>query len=244
MLIIGIAVVVSCSASLAFWIISSRSLNASKKSASPQSDHAFTTPVNSVISGEMFIRTKGGDTVKLTGQEIQFYPEKVISDAFANAKASAASNAPSFDAEIKKWRAFKEDVEKLMNEKIQLTLAIDPELASMIDESTDYLSGLEMAKSAWPHASYVFTFFPEAEHKTRTNSDAKFTIKLPPGKWVAVANASRQIGTKEQEERYYWAVLLNPNQNTLLDNSNLVTSQSEESAFHLDLGYFKLKQLK
>jgi hypothetical protein len=212
-------------------------LTACNKSKPPEV--ADTKPENVVVSGEMFIRTKGGDTVKLSGQEVQFYSKEVILEAMASAKASADTEVPPFDEQIQKRSTQAEDLNKLMNESIKVNLSIDPEIESMIKELKAYLNGLNEAKSAWPHASYVFTFFPKTEHKTRTNSDAKFEIELPPGKWVAVAEASRQVGS--DEERYYWTVLMNPKQNTLLDNSNLVTSKSEESVIHLNLGHFKLK---
>lgn len=212
-------------------------LTACNKSKPPEV--AETKPENIIVSGEMFIRTKGGDTIKLSGQEVQFYSEDVIAEAVASAKASADADAPPFDEQIQKWTAMGQDLDKLMSESIKVTLAIDPEIESMLKENKAYLNGLKEAKAAWPHASYVFTFFPKAEHKTRTNSDAKFEIELPPGKWVAVAEASRQVGS--DDERYYWTVLLKPNQSTLLDNSNLVTSNSEESVLHLTLGHFKLK---
>lgn len=196
-------------------------------------------PDNSVFTGEMFIRTKGGDTIKLSGQEIRFYPEDTILEAIENANASAAADTPPFDAQIQKWTKILEDENKLMSESIKLTLSIDRELESMINESKAYLDGLKKAKNAWPHASYVFTFLPQAEHKTRTNSDAKFEITLPSGKWVAVAEASRQVGS--DDEQYFWAVRLSPDRSSLLDNSNLVTADSDESVISLSLSHFNLK---
>lgn len=214
------------------------SLTACKESKSPEPAEVK-APESSVFSGEMFIRTKGGDTVKLSGQEIRFYLEDTILEAVERSKESAAADAPSFDAQIQKWTKIQEDENKLMDESIKLTLSIDRELESMINESKAYLKGLKEAKNAWPHASYVFTHFPQAEYKTRTNSDAKFEITLPSGKWVAVAEASRQVGS--DEEMYFWAVRLSPDRSSLLDNSNLVTADSDESVISLSLSHFKVK---
>jgi hypothetical protein len=216
-------------------------LTACKKTETPPAANSTAAPVSSTVSGEVFIRTNGGETVKLTGQEVLFYPEDVIANAYVKAKESAVSDAPPFDVEIEKGTKSAAEINGLIHKGIALTQSIDPELQSMHKKQMSDVLALKQAKEDWPSASYVFTYFPKPEQRTRTNSDGKFTITLPPGKWVAVAEASRQTGEKDQEEHYYWAVLLNSNPSVMLDNTNLVTTNSEESAIHLDLGYFKLK---
>ena len=81
-------------------------------------------------------------------------------------------------------------------------------------------------------ASY-FEGLPPALLTVTTNSDGKFSFKLPggPGRYAVVAHSQRKVSDKD--EVYYWAVWINSDgkeQTFFLSNNNLTTAGSATSA--------------
>ena len=76
-----------------------------------------------------------------------------------------------------------------------------------------------------------FTDLPKAITTSTTNSDGKFSLKIPlAGKYALFAKSTRKVGDKN--ELYYWIVTINANgqpQNLILSNNNTTDSGSPDS---------------
>lgn len=189
---------------------------------------------NIQISGEVFITTQGGDTIKISGHDISFFKRNAVQNVCDEAVKSAPANIPSYDSTIATWTKLATDFDRLKDE------FSDYKRDEMIDQaksSWEHVRNIKYAQSEWPHASYIFSFFPKAEFKTITDSEGRFSISLPPGDWIAVAESRRSIG--KSEERYYWTLPAKANKPLLMTNQNMVTAGDRDSVINVNVGYFK-----
>jgi hypothetical protein len=199
----------------------------SKKSTSESSQ-------NVSVSGEIFITTRGGDTIKISGADVRFFSREAVQKAYDEALGTAPSDIPNYDESIATWTKLATDFDRL---KGQFSGYKRDELTERAKSSWEHVQNLKNAKAEWPHASYIFTFFPEAKFQTLTDSEGRFSISLPQGDWVAVAESRRSLG--KTEERYYWTLPAQGGKQLLLTNQNMVTASSSDSVINVSIGYFK-----
>ncbi len=110
------------------------------------------------------------------------------------------------------------------------------EMNSVKKKADDDRAALEKATSKLNNLSSRSSYFeglPPALLTVTSNSDGKFSFKLPPGpgRYAVVAHATRKIS--DIDEVYYWAVWIDADgteQTLFLSNNNLTTSQSATSA--------------
>lgn len=167
--------------------------------ASPPSEQAVVEEkTNQEISGEVFITTQAGDTKRISGELVKFYPREQLEKSIQQSSKTAPTAMPPYDSEIAK-------VDQQISEINRITADV-PFSQSIVDSKvrmlrlTDELkTSLTNLKNSWPHASYFFALFPKPEFEARTDSDGKFSVELPPGEWVMVVEASRNLGTSSRE---------------------------------------------
>ncbi len=186
------------------------------------------------VSGEVFITTRGGDTIKISGEEVLFFTRETVQNAYDESLESAPHDMPRYDETMTKYVKLVKEFDSLTRE---FAGRKRDEMSAQAQSCRDHIRELEYAKSEWPHASYIFTFFPDAEFRSMTDSDGRFSISLPPGDWIAVVESRRAIGSSE--ERYYWAVPTDSKNTLLLTNQNMVTASNDDSAINANVGYFK-----
>jgi hypothetical protein len=186
------------------------------------------------VTGEVFITTQGGDTIKISGADVTFHTRESIQQAYDEAMRSAPDDIPSYDETIATWTKLATDFDRLKGE---FSGHKRDEMIEQARSSWEHVQAIKNAKAEWPHASYIFTFFPEAEFQTITDSEGRFSISLPPGDWIAVAESRRSIG--RSEERYYWTLPARGDKPLLMTNQNMVTASSPDSAISVSVGYFK-----
>jgi hypothetical protein len=189
---------------------------------------------NHTISGEVFITTRGGDTIKISGVDISFYARDAVQNAYDEALRAAPADIPDYDERIATWSKLASDFDRLKGE---FSGHKRDEMIEQARSSWEHVQNIKNAQAEWPHASYIFTFFPEAEHQTITDSEGRFSISLPSGDWIAVAESRRSLG--RNEERYYWALPAKSGKPLLMTNQNMVTASSPDSAINVSIGYFK-----
>jgi len=157
------------------------------------------------LEGQVFIRTKGGDNIRLSLVDVLLFDEKVIVKHIEKKREVAK---PILDA-------FKPLVEEAAREK-----------------SDSYYQRIR-GMSAFPlSAFYYFTELPIAHQWTKTDGDGKFSFKVPSGSYALIAISSREAGTNT--EFYWWMVRATVAADTkvMLANDNLSSSGSTESLVH------------
>jgi hypothetical protein len=187
-------------------------------------------PQNINVTGEIFITTKGGDVVRFGGVPVRFFNESILLESIDEAMQSAPEDMP-FDAAILKTDQYYKTFTSVPTPWSQ-------ENTSLVNFYAKRYHVLKEARDTWPDAHYVLTYFPDAEHQTRTDSGGNYSIVLPPGKWIAVVEAERLIG--EDKEYYYWTVKVSSDGKTSLSNHNLATSNSPDSILNVAIGYTDL----
>jgi hypothetical protein len=198
-----------------------------KNQASAPSEQAVVEKKpNQEIRGEVFITTQAGDTKRISGELVKFYQREQLEKSIEQSSKTAPNAMPPYDSEIAK-------VDQQIKEINQST-ADAPFSQAIVDSKvrmlrlTDELKTLwTNLKTSWPHASYYFEQFPKPEFETRTDSDGKFSIELPEGNWIMVAETSRKVGASD--EWYYWAYPVKSSSGNILSNFNLVTSGDADS---------------
>ncbi len=191
------------------------------------------------IKGEVFITTKGADTKRLSGILIRFYQREELEKNFADSVKNAAAAMPPYEKTINRLQKEILETEKEFNESeksggahFQAAMAT----INLINAQKNYLQVWVNCMNAWPHASYYFDLLPQAQFETRSDSDGKFTISLPKGDWIIVAEASRHIGKSTDDEWYYWTYPVKQSDGNLLSNHNIVTSGNSDSVLKTEMG--------
>ena len=194
------------------------------------------------IKGEVFITTKGADTKRLSGIPIQFYQREELEKYLACSSKNATAAMPTYDKTINKLEKNILENEKELNElqnsgeRGELFNRAVQSIEDLIKVRKNHLQVLINIMNAWPHASYYFDLLPQAQFETRSDSDGKFTISLPKGDWIIVAEASRHIGKSTDDEWYYWTYPVKQSDGNLLSNHNLVTSGNSDSVLKTEMG--------
>ncbi len=119
------------------------------------------------VSGSAFIRTRGGDTIKLSGQEVIFYREAAVIKTLDEANASALADSPDYSTTIEKYKKMEASWAGMSG----FATSYERENAErQRKEIAAHIVDLEYAKETWPSANYVFTFLPtpvQGAHRCR-----------------------------------------------------------------------------
>lgn len=189
-------------------------------------------PSQRELTGEVFIVTKGGQSIKLGLVEVGLYSDKDI-NPFILQKLQAAK------AQTQRLRPVKDNVEKewqqLRNEENYLRgryldnmgsdahkRRYDNAYESYIQKDNQYRKVLYDYLS-YSTGQFYFSGMPKPIQSTKTDSDGKFSFRLTPGKYALAARASRKLF--DSTEEYYWLVWISvkndPTMKVMLSNDNL-----------------------
>lgn len=182
---------------------------------------------NQEVKGEMFISTEGGDTKRVSGALIGFYQRQQLEQSITQSSKTAMADIPPYDAEIKRLTRAIDDLSQEISNETGGTTALYEAQGNLMAATRGLKTTWENLRDAWPHASYYFGLFPKPEFETRTDADGKFSIELPPGDWIMVAESKRKVGASE--EWYYWTYPVKSPAGNILSNHNLVTSDDQDS---------------
>lgn len=179
------------------------------------------------IEGQVFIRTKGAETFKLSSVDVLIFDRKVIE---GNLEKKRAIAQPLYDylqpfvkqAEEENDRAYKarvaaigkDDFDKIFEAELKVR-----EKKAKLNDAANYTMS----------ADYYFGDLPEALQMTKTDADGKFSFKVPSGSYVLAAFSSRKVG--KETELYYWMVKVaaDADKKVILGNDNLCSSRSADS---------------
>jgi hypothetical protein len=199
---------------------------------------------NREVKGEIFIVTAGHESVKLGLVEIRAFQTAQLNALIESVKKKIAEQeaqlAPISNAADKLEASAKQEddalhaIDKWINKRFRPiydraeTLSTDAgELASRVKWHSEYLH------SPMP----FFEVLPQPIAASKSDSDGKFTMKLPrSGEIVLCAMADRKVAGST--EYYYWMVKVTGNADVpiTLSNDNLATSNAPQSLIRVARG--------
>jgi hypothetical protein len=199
----------------------------------------------STIEGQVFIRTQGAETIKLSLVEVQLFDEKVITEDVERKHKAAApvdEHLQTLKREAAEVIRQTKDVHNRLSEQLpqrlsaartpeemfKYTNAIDAAIAANTEAN---LRSIDVEEKAYyiRSADYYFSGLPKPLQATQTDADGKFVFKAPIGTYVLVAVSTRNVG--EKTEKYHWMVKVTTGlaKKIMLANDNLSSSGSPDS---------------
>ncbi len=199
------------------------------------------------IEGQVFIRTKGAETIKLSLVDVMIFDEKLVSEHLDKKRTQA-----------KPFEDYLRPIEKAACDAFQKAESSANSAQSNLfrDTSNNILLGAfwvrenqaKIAKERWDELRRMFVFLhssfflfqglPDPLQTTKTDADGKFTFKVPNGSYVFVAKSSRNAGADiiggrsfPKTEFYKWLVRVKvaADMKVMLANDNLSSSGSVDS---------------
>ncbi len=196
------------------------------------------------INGQVFIVTKGGNSIKLGLVPVAVYERAAIDKFLEEKKKAAAPVVEYFTPWYLKAKEAYENASKAgdslnkawMNDISNAGLEKQYEQAKKIMRDArdlkERLSGyIEYTRSG----KYLFDGLPPELQHTKTDPDGKFSFTVQPGSYVLVAVSQREIG--DHLEAYFWMVPIGydaDKKTVMLSNDNLSSSGSGESLVATD----------
>ena len=187
------------------------------------------------IEGQVFIRTKGGDNIKLSLVDVLLFDEKVIEAHLENKREAAAP----IDAYLQSLKQQFEEVEKRAEEAYKRADEAVENGGKTPDDANASAAALTEAKlrridveekAYYPRSpDFYFSDLPSPRAVTKTDADGKFTFAVPEGSYVLAAISSREAA--EETEKYHWMVKVkaDADKKVMLANDNLSSSGSPDS---------------
>ena len=214
----------------------------------------------SVISGQVFIVTKGRESIKLGLVEVSAIPENDMLKYIKEKKVNAIEEQAKLkhDFELVSWQ-FEQAKQDTIKAKENLKLAGTPgnetrsknaynnelsykDALNIYQESKKYeqtkmseYSKLYTESHSFNLANYYLSSIPPALTKAKTDADGKFSLTLPAGKFAITASSHRLAGGSEEE--YYWLVWVDAtlkDQSIMLSNDNLDVTYCDECIIKKD----------
>jgi hypothetical protein len=207
------------------------------------------------LTGQVFIRTNGGDSIKLSLVEVDLFDEKVIDDDLAGKRKASG---PLFDTLSPLAKKLSDEADAAQK---TADAASSAATAAIGTDGFDAASQEEMKTGAVANKAsaardkvlgalcylestfYLFSNLPKPLQVTKTDADGKFAFDVPRGSYVLVASSSRNAGAEvigdsaiPKTEYYDWMVRVNldSNKDVMLANDNLSSSGSRDSVVKTD----------
>lgn len=172
------------------------------------------------ITGEIFIVTKGADNIKLGAISVRAIPESVIKGHLDGSQTTADRAFKSSQDYYSSCGKYAENLGFLSVEQLE---------ERQFEMNKCYSRAAEMRDEI---AAAYFENLPPALAQTMTDSNGKFTLKIPKtGKYVIAASSARSV--LDKTEKYYWLVWAEADgkqQQIILSNNNMAGSDSPDSA--------------
>lgn len=195
------------------------------------------------IDGEVFIVTKGAQSIKLGLVEIGLIPMEILELYIQQKIKESVETCNRLDPQIKtaeqKYDRLMEECEKANEafktsntETFRNLYAVYQKAYEAISPAKQVYDRLNDEKRFVKTGNFYFESLPAFVRKTKTDADGKFHIVVPGGgSFVLAAHASRQVG--DTKEFYFWLLKIDPaadaNQTIRLSNDNLTSSGAAES---------------
>ena len=167
------------------------------------------------LEGQVFIRTKGGASIKLSLVPVQLFEEATILPRIEESREVSEAVREVFTPLVKEAQR-----------KAEAMKGADPRVRlRALENVREILFVMGYTRSV----AYCFKELPRPLQTTKTDADGKFSFKVPKGSYVLAALSERMGGG--EREYYGWLVRAKVTGDTtiMLANDNLSSSESPES---------------
>jgi len=168
------------------------------------------------VDGQIYITTKGAATIRLSSVRVRVYQP----DAFKNAQKAWVNDCLSILRAKTNDIEWRNRVSNLVKAMPQMTTANQVVARKTYDTLVAQIETNSPVARREPDFLPVFLRKVDLQPLSTTTSDAEgnFSLEVPPGSWLAVAFASRKVGS--EDERYTWIVPIPESGRLLLNNLN------------------------
>jgi hypothetical protein len=197
------------------------------------------------VDGEVFIVTKGGQSIKLGLVEVALIPMQTLLPYLEMKHATLTNELATLEQDLKTAEQERDRLDKVRDAASQKWMsAMRDDYGTSYQAKDAYDKASEAASAAsskWMKlldqhielmsGSVYFGSMPAPLRVTKTNSDGRFRLLTPgSGSFAVAAIASRHVG--DEVERYYWLIKIDPtagaSQTIMLSNDNLTSSGDVE----------------
>lgn len=186
------------------------------------------------VSGQVFVVTRGGESIKLGLVEVRLYEASQAERAFTDWRQSVEGECePKFNELERQARVILAEAERRENGTREQNFHEQLDAGLVRQTAVIYLSDIPGRRPALFNGAAALRNLPkEALARAKTDAEGKFSMAVPRfGSYVIVAAARREIGG--ETENYYWAVRLRKGEGQiLLNNDNLVSTDNPDSVLH------------
>lgn len=212
--------------------------------------------VLSVLSGQVFIVTKGRANIKLALVEVSAISEKDLIQYLKSQHSDGVDQQklllPQITSSRNEVSVAEAGVAQAELEQEELDKRIFKDLKAIGWQSADAMRSQARSNAQrlrdvstekrikyrklirqfdyFDSAQFYFKGLPSPVGTSKTDADGKFALSAPAGKYVIAANSSRDVG--EDTENYFWLVLVDtsslPNQSVMLSNDNMFETKCKE----------------
>ena len=195
------------------------------------------------VDGEVFIVTKGGQSIKLGLVEVALIPMQTLQPYLQELHAVLTNKLSALELQIQTAESEYDRLNKEKDAAFQNVMRQD-DYNRMQQANYTYEKARDAASSAsdsWlkltseqdelMSGSFYFESIPSPLRSTKTNSDGRFRLLVPgSGLYAIAATASRHVG--DDVEWYYWLIEIDPkdgaSQSIMLSNDNMTSSRDVE----------------
>jgi hypothetical protein len=180
------------------------------------------------IDGQVFVVTKGAQTIKLSLVNVSLHSEASISEFLATKRANALPLTEPMSELVKKALAVVDEAERV-HEKVPRVSDKWLDSFKVTMEAQSVLRKVRGMADYPKSGLYLFDGLPAPLQTTKTDADGKFAFSTPDGKYVLTASAKRNVADFVEVYRWMVRVNLDADKSVMLASDNLTSSGSSDS---------------
>ncbi len=239
---------------LVWVLIASGSFCATAQGTTKAQINDFAKSKKAVVSGQVFVVTKGSQNIKLGLVTVSAFPEKDVVgpkaktlkiqqelketalkriDETRGEVVAAQQNLSATERELADvsalWKAvaLKTGTEEETNYKAVLVRNEANEHTVEVAQGKVKIQESILAQIGTP--KFALMALGESKYSAKSDADGRFEMDLPPGVYVLSAKATRRL--IETSEEYLWLIrvdLVKGNKKVMLSNDNMIGTSCEE----------------
>ena len=181
------------------------------------------------IEGQVFIRTEGAETFKLSLVDVLVFEKKVLEENLQKKREIAKPLYEYLEPFAKQVGEEYVRADKAVKAAIGRGDGSFNKALDARSKIADVKRGLRWAADYTMSADYYFSGLPQPLQTTKTDADGKFSFKVPGGSYVLAAFSSRKVG--KDTESYHWMlkVTADADKKVMFANDNLCSNDSADS---------------
>jgi len=192
-------------------------------------------PPEGLLEGEIFIVTKGGGNFKLGLVTVGLFRKDELASKLEAARARAAPEIERLSPLLERAKGDYEAANRLYTEAIhnnEMPMAAFRKVSGALSDARHDYQALVREAAYFASGDYFFQELPTAMVAAKTNSDGRFSMKIPTTEPFALgAQAQRSVG--DRTEKYFWLVEVSmegkSKDTILLSNDNLTSTAAPTS---------------